>query len=455
MVSYAYVEGIVKSLPIGYYAGRGVSVQCSKDAESSYYDLLEDAITISYPAIAKTMKNAASTNESIIRAIVYHELSHALLTPKDCKPNAIINIVEDERIETYFQGYYLGVDFKQTVRALNGWDGKTKADPNNPFSVFYHTIRYRDNDDLRKINVVENYILQLCKDKLKGESLEYYSKQLWEIITETPYEDAVEKFFGGEGQQVVEVECGEDEKERGQKNDKGAAKNKIKHFFKKNCITRDDDFTKSVAILFDSFNRKTGGGTAYQTYSGIINPRNAAREDCRFFDRLSTQTGNNKFGSLHLNLFLDCSGSFTYNVDATNQVLKALCEMEQKYNYFTFDVVACGVGQELLTKHDRAIHAEGGTELTADIVPLFNRLQKPQTANYNIIMYDGDAEPQKIAGKANAFGAFDRTNCFIISDMENKDYITKAVKNAKVVFTEQYVNDLKKNVLAALALALS
>lgn len=179
-------------------------------------------------------------------------------------------------------------------------------------------------------------------------------------------------------------------------------------------------------------------------------------EDYRYFDRLAKQTGNNKFGSLHLNLFLDVSGSFYYNQKYTNQILKALCEMEDRYSYFTFDVIACGVGQQLLPRHDRAIQCEGGTYLTRDIEQLFHKMQKPQTMNYNIMLYDGDCEPdQNVAGKANAFGVLDKPNCFIISDPENEIYIKRAVHSAKTIISTNYKKELKDNILKALQLALS
>lgn len=457
MINFATVEGIVKSLPIGYYARRNVSLTCSRTAESSHYDLLKDAITISYPAIAQMVENAVNLTEESIRATVYHELSHALITPRDVKPNPIINVFEDERIESYFEGYYLDVDFKQSVRHLNGWDGKTPADPNDPFSVYYHAMRYRDTAPA-VVDWIEDTLNSIhSHPNPKEVDIEYWAQETWEVITHTNYKDYLKQHTE---YNVVEIEsAGNEEKVLGKEHDEPShdAGNQKKAFsFNDRLVERDDDFTKAIAILFDNFNKKTQGGSAYQTYSGAINPRNIAREDYRYFDRLAKQTGNNKFGSLHLNLFLDCSGSFAYNQRQANQILKALCEMEDKYSYFTFDVIACGIGQQLLERHDRAIDCAGGTELTRDVEPLFRKLQKPQTMNYNIVLYDGNCNPDRnVAGKANAFGVFDKANCFIISDPSNKIFIEDAVRSARVIISKNYTTQLKSNLLKALQMALS
>lgn len=460
-VSFAYVEGVVKTLPIGYYAKRKVFVNCDRNAPSSFYDPLRDSITISYPQIAQGLMHSTQITENAIRAMVYHEVSHAIATPKDLKMNSIINVFEDERIETAFEGYYHGVDFKQNVREINGWDGIEKPDPNDPFSVYYHAMRFRDTTP-----ELQTYIqdaIEYCGSS--PYSIVQCAKSTWECITNTSYDDFVEKQKqkeneGASGTVEVKRIAGEPNGEpRGKLHDgkgNGAGKELNDFNFDRIFIDRDDDFTQKVAILFENFNKKCVGGTAIQTYSGIINPRNIVRNDYRYFDRIAKNVGNNKYGSIHINLFLDCSGSFCNNERATNQVLKALTEMENRYRFFTFTVIACAVGQKVLDNGCRAIKANGGTQLTRDIEPMFRRLQKPQSMNYNIVMYDGDADPDRnVAGKENAFGVFDKSNCFIISDYENQRHIEKAVKGARVVYSDDYVNELKDNVLKALSLALS
>ena len=39
--------------------------------------------------------------------------------------------------------------------------------------------------------------------------------------------------------------------------------------------------------LFYGYNKRSSGGSAFQAYSGVLNPRNAARDDYRYFDRMA------------------------------------------------------------------------------------------------------------------------------------------------------------------------
>lgn len=443
-VSFARVERIVKTLPIGYYAKRKVAVSCDREIDTSFYDPLHDKIVISYQQIAEGLKNTIQITENAIRAMLYHELSHAILTPNDLRMNSIINVFEDERIETHFEGYYMGVDFKQNVREINNYHGEA-ADPNNPWSVYYNAIRFRDTTP-----ELQEYIdntMRVCRSI--SWDIEQRTKESWERITGTPYEPV--QFKNDPILILTDEEGNPDQK----KNDKKADKIRNPFIFELNVIDRDDDFTKTISILFENFHKKCCGGTAAQSYSGILNPRNVAREDYRYFDRIARNNGINKFGAFHLNLFLDCSGSFCGNQDATNQVLKALTEMESQYKFFTFSVIACGVGQKVLPQNNRALECGGGTELTAEIEKQFREVQRHNAMNYNIVMYDGDADPHKnVTGKANAFGVFDKPNCFIISEESNRKYIEAAVKGARIVYSENYLKELKGNVIKALQLAL-
>ena len=60
--------------------------------------------------------------------MLYHELSHVILTPRTIfvrrneEERDIINIFEDERIETLLQKFYIKVDFKDFVKQFNGWN---------------------------------------------------------------------------------------------------------------------------------------------------------------------------------------------------------------------------------------------------------------------------------------------------------------------------------------------
>ena len=151
-VSFIRVNEILKTLPIGYYLGRSIPVTLSEGYES-YYDLVADKIVISYQNILSMITTAINTGsdlplEYLIRGVLYHEISHVILTPKNLfrfasnkKEKDIINIFEDERIETIFADYYMNVDFKKSIILLNNWT------PDKPIrsalDLFYNTVRFR------------------------------------------------------------------------------------------------------------------------------------------------------------------------------------------------------------------------------------------------------------------------------------------------------------------------
>ena len=79
-------------------------------------------------------------------------------------------------------------------------------------------------------------------------------------------------------------------------------------------------------------------------------------------------------------------------------------------------------------------------------------MQKPNTFNYNIACFDGDACSDGGRGD-HGFGAFDHNNCVIISDDDNERYISQDVKSAKVIYTTDYAEELIDNVVTALSKA--
>ena len=133
-VSYLEVKKVFDTLPVGYYIGRDVKRELSESENDSYYDPMNDKITISFPFIKEGLDKSETTDiENDIRTLLYHEVSHAFLTPKTLIEtfrryairqgynelilgmsfNDIINIFEDERIERIFDKYFYGVNFRK------------------------------------------------------------------------------------------------------------------------------------------------------------------------------------------------------------------------------------------------------------------------------------------------------------------------------------------------------
>ena len=112
---------LVECMTVFYYTNRKINVVPSETSQTSYYDGKE--IVISLPQVLTSL-NLATAAETAIRSNIYHEVSHAILTPMSllqditCRHNTL-NIVEDFRIEDTLRNYYLDVNFRENVFNTN------------------------------------------------------------------------------------------------------------------------------------------------------------------------------------------------------------------------------------------------------------------------------------------------------------------------------------------------
>ena len=172
-VSLNMFKTILKTVPISYYTGRNIDTEISTTADTSYYEPLIDKITISYKGMESMFEKMKSSDdlEECIRSVLYHEISHALITPKglmstrDETDAYIFNVFEDERIETVFKDYYYGVNFKKNIVLMNNYEGQK---PTNAFEAFYHTVRFRSGKR-EHLNIVDN-IIEKYYDMDNGDS---------------------------------------------------------------------------------------------------------------------------------------------------------------------------------------------------------------------------------------------------------------------------------------------
>ena len=151
-LSFVQVGDIFKTLPTGYYLGRKIKADLSEDIPGSFYDPESDRIIVSFPCIQEAFEHAAllptDTLEQVIRGLLYHEISHVILTPRKLMARAknshekkVFNILEDERIETICRNYYLNVNFRRLVVILNNYKGEPAMDKDG---AFYHLVRYHE-----------------------------------------------------------------------------------------------------------------------------------------------------------------------------------------------------------------------------------------------------------------------------------------------------------------------
>ena len=488
--SFTEVRRKLKELPIGYYAFARIPISISEEEETSYYNPKENSIVISYPIIRQGLENAGKAhelteeeNENAIRAMLYHEISHAILTPRELKMTNVLNVFEDERIATVLANYYLDVDFKENARFINDWIPHT---PKSAMDEFYQTVRFRYNDDATLTMIVADIIR--CYRSMK--STTNYNLRSYERDVSNLYRRIANKY----PPELRNPEISMDSEMKGNREELSEAelkelRKKAKEFLSElptidsravlskeqmenDCksleqinermIATTENYTsyyKHFDVLCQNFNKRCSGGSAIQTYSGRINPRQIERKDYRYFERISTNYGNNQYGALNLNLFIDVSGSFWASEEEVNTILKALEEIEKKYfKIFKFNLVTCQVGEKIVNKNARRIIAGGGNDLDDNIHEIYRKLQNPQRSNYNIVLFDGDAftdSPRPIEKRKENFRAFNHSNTFIISDPDNKRAIEEYCKNAKKVFTYDYVEDLFENIVNAMTLALS
>lgn len=147
-VTLNHLTTIFKTLPTGYYLGRRLEHEMT-EGPVSYFDPVNDKIVIGASMIIQALKNVNEDDdsvdvESIIRSLLYHEVSHAILTPQNLYKNNhkykdVINLFEDERIETLLKNFYVSVDFKKNVVLLNNFKGE---EPKSGWEAFYQLVRY-------------------------------------------------------------------------------------------------------------------------------------------------------------------------------------------------------------------------------------------------------------------------------------------------------------------------
>ena len=500
-ISFKEMDEILRTLPIGYYAKKRIPTKLDH-AETSYFDVVEKTITVSYEGVNIALENVpAEDMEMAVRSSLYHEVSHAILTNTSIftgdgrwyRRHTItneFNIVEDERIETACKGVYLNTDFIKNRYLINGLVPFAKLPtPKSVDEAFYNLVRFHEGTEkwLNKVDsLINSYIhlnitndewnwhwyYQEVEDLYKEFCKEYNSDpQSYQNNTiPSPYqqngegnpqngEGSAKNGEKGEGMatDLVQGENGENG-EHAEQCDKdgepGGRSGGWGEMFENvyNTIaeqyTLDPKTAQQLEMILSNFNKKNGGGSCITAYSGRLNPRQMIRDEYKIFERKSSIRGSNTYGSLHLNLFIDVSGSFYHNRDEVNKLLCALQNLEKRYPYFTFDLVKCGVGEVLAEKNKRLINPDGGNRLTENVVRLFRQLQKPQTQNCNIMLFDGDCCPDR-----GVFNKIDNSNLTIIAETDNMRYL-KTMDKAKVIYeNNNYAEMLTDNVLKALARA--
>ena len=497
-ITFNEIEKILKTLPIGYYLKRNVDVALDPDTECSYYVPMDDAIRISFKQLEGAFESIKKTKnvEKIVRGMLYHEVSHAFITPKNLRMTSWMNIFEDERIESVLRHYYLNTNFRELVKLVNNFKDEKPA---NAKQAFYQLVRYRvgDKDWLKRLheliqkyrtlnrrseyydvceyekdvrNFYENFMMwykmnhpELDEIKTQPEVPSASSCESDESSESATESDESDDESDEETDEMTDDESDEENNEAGNLESDGESESDESLSSKEigNVMSDvlnelvDKEMIESVQQILQRISKSTSkNGSAINAYSGVFDPRSVVRDDYKYFVQQNRIGHIKAFSKVHLNLFIDRSGSFKSSQDTVNKLLYSLRLFENSNPNFTFDLVTCGMGERLETKKDRIMECRGGNKLDRDVFDLFKKLQFAGQTNYNIVLFDGDAfsdySYKETAEAQKNFGAFNASNVTIISDYDNKDAIEKYACSAKKIFTYDYADELCKNVMNAL-----
>lgn len=497
-ITFNEIEKILKTLPIGYYLKRNVDVALDPDTECSYYVPMEDAIRISFKQLEGAFESVKKTKnvEKIVRGMLYHEVSHAFITPKNLRMTSWMNTFEDERIESVLRHYYLNTNFRELVKLVNNFKDEKPA---NAKQAFYQLVRYRvgDKDWLKRLheliqkyrtlnrrseyydvweyekdvrNFYENFMTwyemnhpELDEIKSQPEVPSASSCESDESSESATESDESDDESDEETDETTDDESNEEndeavnlESDEESESDESLSSKEIDNLMS-DALNElvDKEMIESVQQILQRISKSTSkNGSAINAYSGVFDPRSVVRDDYKYFVQQNRIGHIKAFSKVHLNLFIDRSGSFRSSQDTVNKLLYSLRLFENSNPNFTFDLVTCGMGERLETKKDRIMECRGGNKLDHNAFDLFKKLQFAGQTNYNIVLFDGDAfsdySYKETAEAQKNFGAFNASNVTIISDYDNKDAIEKYACSAKKIFTYDYANELCKNVMNAL-----
>ena len=148
------IEQIFNTLPVSYYLGRKINVELN-DGNTSFFDSVKDHICIGANTIIQACSSLSDDIlksidlEEVVRGLLYHEISHVILSPNNLYSinsiyKDVINIFEDERIECILKDFYMNVNFKRNVFLLNNYN--PAKNPKNALEKFYYIVRFRQGE---------------------------------------------------------------------------------------------------------------------------------------------------------------------------------------------------------------------------------------------------------------------------------------------------------------------
>ena len=479
-VSYSRIEAIYKTLPIGYYLGRNIKMELSKTSKNSFYTPASDSITISAPCVINACEHIASEEinlEEIIRGLVYHEISHVILTgqtPLDLssvqKAQEIFNIVEDERIETVLRNYYMRVNFRKNIMLINNYHGEASVSVDEAFYQFirYHVVedkmwldrlyflirKHRNlncGSDIQDWDQYMRDILELYRDFCPKNSDPEENKNSSKGKSGSGDPSEEDNRFGADDpsvdmsemtpEQIVDIFANDTTEfdDLTSSDAKALVTNIRKKVFD---FYEDPELKARVTKIIEGARKKRGMlEGSIRGYSGRIDPKGFARNDYKIFVKNTNGGSVNGNAKTHFNLFIDNSGSFCHNDDTMNKFIRVLNSLvSPKFDFDVITLNTCIV--EWPSTNKMLFNSKGRNRIDDAIFPIFRKHQTLQHNNFNIVLFDGDAYSDDrrrsfYDGIKNNFSAFDSEETIIISDTYNVKYIEPSIKKAKVKYIKR------------------
>lgn len=534
-VSFGYCEDVLKTLPIGYYLGHPVTLKLEPTGDKTYIELGCERITIGFMNVYNACKNAPDDydRESIIRSLLYHEVSHAILTPSKlfeyvlsdewphnydqlCRstiisrcgkqthkvnnPNYIpkdkldwivknlhdiINIFEDERIETLLNTYYMNTNFKRLVIMLNG--NPEKFCNRDAMGRFFAVVRYRHGDP-KLVSQVQhiinrhagldnascfqpclNYVLDImnlmCAVMLSIDNEK--PEQSAQNTNESQSDEASSDNESSSSEQSAQEESEQNQSEELTDDQIDQIMKTIEPFLQSfateeelmatkkmlNDLTTNPDAaaikTKVNKILNAILNKQKNRSSGSYAYAGHIDPRATLNRDYKWFAKKNQGSAAKHFNKVRFNLFVDSSGSFCDSQNAINALICALKQIELTNPDFSVRVAHCGAGTVLAPVDNPYVTCENFSQLGRNTKEIYDSMQQNQASNVNIVVFDGHMSGS--FNKGNAYSAFDHRNCIIVSDDANEEDIRVYAPSAKAIimnssYAEAFIDVVLKQI---------
>ena len=512
-LSFAACEDILKTLPIGYYLGHPVACRLDPDGQDTFINMDTESVTISYPTIATALENikVPVEPESVIRGLLYHEISHALLTPVrlftsystqaleatlnstgyskerahylTANVRKIMNIFEDERIETLCRDYYMNVDFKKNLFLINNVIPKEAAASPDPMNRFFAGVRFREASPelLAEVKTAIRNTANLCHGSSYSTCSNYTIKILElfnkfikdsddlsnkgnsdnesgnaepdnksESNNKSEADNTKSDSKSESGNAATETKPALTQEEIDKLAEaaneatagEGAGHDALKATFK--VLSTNPDIAsienRLERIINAATNKNKSRSSASFGYAGRIDPRATQSKDYRWFAKKTPNGSNRRFDKIHFNLFCDNSGSFGPSRPKMNALLLALRKYAEKNQDFSVSVIHCAQGMEVKGDNDWPLTCNHGSDLYDDTKKIVDGLQVPNATVVNVVVFDGYMSPPSCEQARDVYKAFNKPNFIVVSDVSNKK-LFKYAPSARVTYvTDDYAD---------------